>query len=78
MKIIFEAALNDGVFPDNWEKGNIIPIYKKDLKKNSKEVPQNFTDVLNMDDVTANDVKQRNQHRKEKKNKLEFHSNHWC
>ena len=75
MKVIFEAALNDGVFPDNWEKGNIIPIYKKDLKKNSKEVPQNFTDVLNMD-VTANDVKQRNQHRKEKKNKLEFHSNH--
>ena len=76
MKVIFEAALNDGVFPDNWEKGNIIPIYKKDLKENSKEVPQNFTDVLNMDDVTANDVKQRNQHRKEKKNKLEFHSNH--
>ena len=75
MKVIFEAALNDGVFPDNWEKGNIIPIYKKDLKKNSKEVPQNFTDVLNMD-VTANDVKQRNQHRKEKKNKLEVHSNH--
>ena len=77
MKVIFEAALNDGVFPDNWEKGNIIPIYKKDLKENSKEVPQNFTDVLNMD-VTANDVKQRNQHRKEKKNKLEFHNNHWC
>ena len=76
MKVIFEAALNDGVFPDNWEKGNFIPIYKKDLKKNSKEVPQNFTDVLNMDDVTANDVKQRNQHRKEKKNKLKFHSNH--
>ena len=75
MKVIFEAALNDGVFPDNWEKGNIIPIYKKDLKENSKEVPQNFTDVLNMD-VTANDVKQRNQHRKEKKNKLKFHSNH--
>ena len=75
MKVIFEAALNDGVFPDNWEKGNIIPIYKKDLKENSKEVPQNFTDVLNMD-VTANDVKQRNQHRKEKKNKLEFHNNH--
>ena len=75
MKVIFEAALNDGVFPDNWEKGNIIPIYKKDLKENSKEVPQNFTDVLNTD-VTANDVKQRNQHRKEKKNKLEFHNNH--
>ena len=35
--------------------------------QNSKEVPQNFTEVLNMDDVTANDVIQRNQHHKEKK-----------
>ena len=67
MKIIFEATLNDGVFPDNWKKGNIIPIYKKDLKKNSKEVPQNFADVLNMDDVTANDVKQKPTSQREKK-----------
>ena len=40
-----------------------------------KEVPQNFTEVFNIDDVTANEVIKRNQHRKEK-NKLEFHSNH--
>ena len=45
------------------------------LIQNLKEVPQNFTKVFNIDDVTANDVIQRNQHRKEK-NKLEFHSNH--
>ena len=31
------------------------------------EVPQNFTAVFNMDDVTARDVIQRNQHRNEKK-----------
>ena len=43
--------------------------------QNLKEVPQNFTEALNVDDVTANDVIQRNQHRKEK-NKLEFHNNH--
>ena len=35
--------------------------------QNLKEVPQNFTEVFNIDDVTANDVIQRNQHRKEKK-----------
>ena len=32
------------------------------------EVPQNFTEVYNVDDVSANDVIRRNQHRKEKKN----------
>ena len=34
--------------------------------QNLKDVPQNFTEVFNIDDVTANDVIQRNQHRKEK------------
>ena len=36
--------------------------------QNSKEVPRNFAEVFNIDDVTANDVIQRNQHRKERKN----------
>ena len=49
--------------------------YIQRRSQNLKEVPQNFTEVFNTDDVTANDVIQRNQHRKEK-NKLEFHSNH--
>ena len=34
--------------------------------QNLKELPQNFTKVFNIDDVTANDVMQRNQHREEK------------
>ena len=38
--------------------------------QNLKEVPQNFTEVFNIDDVTANDIIQRNQHRKEE-NRLE-------
>ena len=32
LKIIFEAALNDSVFPDDWKKGNIVPVHRKDLK----------------------------------------------
>ena len=32
--------------------------------------PQNFVEVLNIDDVTGNDIIQRNQHRKENKIKL--------
>ena len=36
--------------------------------QNLKEVPQNFTEAFNIDYVTANDVINRNQHRKEKTN----------
>ena len=32
LKMIFEAALNNGVFPDDWKKGNIVPLHKKNLK----------------------------------------------
>ena len=39
---------------------------------NLKDIAQNFTEVF-----ADNDVIQRNQHRKVKKSKLEFHSNHW-
>ena len=35
--------------------------------QNLKEVPQNFTEIFNIDGVIANDVIQRNQHREEKK-----------
>ena len=35
--------------------------------QNLKEVPQNFTQVFNIDDVTASDVIQRNEHHKGKK-----------
>ena len=35
--------------------------------QNLKELPQNFTEVFNIDDVTANDAIQRNEHPKEKK-----------
>ena len=51
----------------------MIDCTKHGLIQNLKEVSQNFTEVFNIDAVTANDVIQINQHRKEKK--LEFHSN---
>ena len=35
--------------------------------QNLNEVPQNFMEVFNIDDVTANGIIQRNQHLKEKK-----------
>ena len=38
----------------------------KGLSQNFKNVPQNFKEVFEIDDVTAIDVIQRNQHRKEK------------
>ena len=28
LKITFEAVLNDGMFPDDWKKGNIVPAHK--------------------------------------------------
>ena len=30
--MIFEAASNDIVFPDDWKKGNIVLVHKKDIK----------------------------------------------
>ena len=32
LKMTFEAALNDGFFPDDWKKGNIVPVHKKYFK----------------------------------------------
>ena len=35
--LIYETCLHTGVFPDNWEKVNILPVHKKEsclLKKN--------------------------------------------
>ena len=42
----------------SWEQGR---------SQNLKDVAQHFTEVLNVDDVTVNDVIRRNEHRKENK-----------
>ena len=52
-------------------ESTVGPSTEQGRRQNLKEVPQNFTEVFNVDDITAK------QHRKEKKqNKLEFYSNH--
>ena len=48
-----------------WSFLNHIIVVDQRRRQNLKE-PQNFTEVLNIDDVTVNDFIQRNQHRKEK------------
>ena len=36
LEIIFRQALLTGVFPPEWKKGNIVPVYKKCDKQNNK------------------------------------------
>ena len=54
---------------------DFVPDISKNLQgrsQNLKELPQDFTEVFNIDDVAANDVIQRKQHHKEKKINLSF------
>lgn len=32
LRIIFNAALHQGVFPDEWKKAKIIPVFKSGIK----------------------------------------------
>ena len=32
LKLIFKSMINEGVFPDDWKKSNVVPIYKKESK----------------------------------------------
>ena len=32
LTIIYKKAIQSGIYPDNWKKGNIVPIHKKDSK----------------------------------------------
>ena len=41
LSIIYKNCLQQGVFPDEWKKGNIIPVHKK----NSKQVVDNYRPV---------------------------------
>ena len=33
LSIIYKNCFQQGVFPDEWKKGNIIPVHKKTLSK---------------------------------------------
>ena len=32
LKLIFKFMINEGVFPEDWEKSNVVPIHKKNQK----------------------------------------------
>ena len=36
LKLLFENCLHRGIFPDTWERANVVPIHKKN-EKNLKE-----------------------------------------
>ena len=36
LKIIFESAMQSGIYPDQWKKANIIPVHKKNSKNELK------------------------------------------
>ena len=41
LKLIFSNALDSGVFPSNWKKGNITPVHKK----GSKQLVENYRPI---------------------------------
>ena len=36
LKNLFESSLSTGIFPEDWKKGNNIPVHKKDSKNSLK------------------------------------------
>ena len=30
LKLIFKSMINEGVFPEDWKKSNVVPIHKKE------------------------------------------------
>ena len=30
LKLIFKSMINEGVFPDDWKKSNVVPIHTKE------------------------------------------------
>ena len=38
--VIFQSIINDGVYLDEWNKSNIVPCHKKEIKIWSKAIDQ--------------------------------------
>ena len=38
LSIIFNDCLNEGKFPHEWEKANVVPVHKKGNKKSLKNL----------------------------------------
>ena len=41
LKLIFKSMINEGVFPDNWEISNVVPIHEKE----SKNIIKNYRPI---------------------------------
>ena len=41
LKLIFEACLKEGVFPEVWKRANVVPVHKK----NNKNLKQNYRPI---------------------------------
>ena len=42
--IIFNDCLNEGKFPQEWKKGNVVPVHKKDNKQGLKNYRSIYID----------------------------------
>ena len=47
LKMNFEATLTDGVFLEDWKKGNIAPVHKKGPKKYANKL-SSYRSALNI------------------------------
>ena len=41
LKLIFEACLVHGIFPETWKRANVVPVHKK----NSKNLKENYRPI---------------------------------
>ena len=41
-KLIFKSMINEGVFPEDWKKSNVVPIHKKE----SKNLIKNYRHII--------------------------------
>ena len=42
LKLIFKSMINEGVFPEDWKKSNVVPIHKKE----SKNLIKNYRPII--------------------------------
>ena len=33
LHLLFKSVLEEGIFPEDWKKGNVVPVHKKEAKK---------------------------------------------
>ena len=36
LQLLFKSMLEEGIFPDDWKKSNVVPVHKKEYKFDKK------------------------------------------